>query len=434
MQFRIVPARVAVAALMVSFAAVILAGSARAAIEPMDHFRLDGKREMNHPWGVTVDGVGNVYVADTNRHRIVKFIANRHQALIFGKFGSGDGQLAYPMSVAVEDDLSGQRTLVHVADWGNDRIVTFDDEGNFVRSFGSFGSGNGQLNHPNGIAIVPGYPGGGTYVTEERNNRVSVFTQDGQFSRTFYCLGCPDNQFNVPAGIGVRQASADLFEVYVTETYGGRVDVLNAADGTWVRSFGSAGQQAGQLNFPDEIAVDADGSSWVAESGEPYRVSKFGPAGNYLLSFSQAFNQPHGVALDLQGKIYVANTTENQIDKFREVDGRLFTLIEQTRDYWLDTKGAWFFLSYNGLEQSCEAIGKATIIVDQDDPNSPTFHVEGGPVTLAQTADLKMDLTDKQVVKLAKAWQKGKVSKVLGNFSAKCQDGLRLKKKDEWLQ
>ena len=54
-------------------------------------------------------------------------------------------------------------------------------DGSFVRSFGSQGSGDGQLNGPYGLAVH----GDCVYVAEYTNHRVSVFARgDGKFVRT----------------------------------------------------------------------------------------------------------------------------------------------------------------------------------------------------------------------------------------------------------
>ncbi len=47
--------------------------------------------------------------------------------MTFGSSGSGDGQLNRPTGVAVDSD-----GIIYVADWGNDRLQVFDADGRFI--------------------------------------------------------------------------------------------------------------------------------------------------------------------------------------------------------------------------------------------------------------------------------------------------------------
>ena len=61
--------------------------------------------------------------------------------------------------------------LVYVGKWWSNRVSVFTSEGEFLKSFGSKGSKQGQFNGPCGIAV----DGGAVYVSDCRNNRVQVF-------------------------------------------------------------------------------------------------------------------------------------------------------------------------------------------------------------------------------------------------------------------
>ena len=61
---------------------------------------------------------------------------------------------------------------VYVIDGDNSRIQKFDSSGNFITKWGEFGSGDGQLNRPNGIAVGSS---GDIYVIDSVNNRVQKF-------------------------------------------------------------------------------------------------------------------------------------------------------------------------------------------------------------------------------------------------------------------
>ena len=68
-----------------------------------------------------------------------------------------------------------------VADTGNNRVVQFDSEFNFVSVIGD-SRGDGRLNRPRGVFVDrQGY----VYVADTGNNRIAVFTRSGEFVRDY---------------------------------------------------------------------------------------------------------------------------------------------------------------------------------------------------------------------------------------------------------
>src|SRR5437016_3479261 len=92
--------------------------------------------QLYNPSGVAVDSSGNVIVVDTENYRIQVFDSQGNFLRAFGSQGSGDGQFNTPSGVAVS--ASGN---IVVADTNNARILVFDSQGNFLSMFGSQGSG-----------------------------------------------------------------------------------------------------------------------------------------------------------------------------------------------------------------------------------------------------------------------------------------------------
>ena len=88
-----------------------------------------------------------VYVVDSNNHRIQKFDSNGNFIKSWGSMGTGDGQFNVPVSVII--DSKGN---IIVNERGNARVQKFDSKGNFLLKFGSEGSGDGQFSHVEHIA------------------------------------------------------------------------------------------------------------------------------------------------------------------------------------------------------------------------------------------------------------------------------------------
>src|ERR1700677_488733 len=94
----------------------------------------------------------------------------------WGSDGSGNGQLDDPGAVAV-----GPTGTVYVTDSLNNRVETFSSTGAFVSTFGSMGAANGDFQTPNGIAVAPN---GTVYVLDYGNGRVETFSANGVFQST----------------------------------------------------------------------------------------------------------------------------------------------------------------------------------------------------------------------------------------------------------
>lgn len=114
------------------------------------------------PWGIAVDGQGNIYVADTWNHRIQKFGPDL-------KFVSdwGTGQLFGPRDVAID----GQGNVL-VVDTGNKKIRKYDADGKLIEEHGRQGNGQGEFEEPSAVAIAPN---GDIFVADYWNKRIQRF-------------------------------------------------------------------------------------------------------------------------------------------------------------------------------------------------------------------------------------------------------------------
>jgi tripartite motif-containing protein 71 len=149
-----------------------------------------------------------------------------------------------------------------------------------LSSFGSFGSGAGQLDSPRGVTVGPD---GTAYVADVENHRVSLFDAAGGFVRAM--------------GEGVRPGGGDMCTA-ATGCQAGAADGTPQALGAAATALGQEGRLFVSDGDHDRIVVyDAD--------------STF----NYFFGASR-LHGPLGIEFDATGLLYVANSTDNRIDVF----------------------------------------------------------------------------------------------------------------------
>ncbi|MBK7869987.1 MAG: 6-bladed beta-propeller [Saprospiraceae bacterium] len=226
----------------------------------------------------------------------------------WGSFGSNDGQFNFPTGVAV-DNIGN----VYVADFINFRIQKFDNNGNFLLKWGSFGSGNGQFINPidiitdnNGSIYVVDF--GSSYIQKFDNNGISLFR--------FGSFGIGNGQFLYPTSIAVDNAG----NIFVADSGNHRIQKFDS-NGNFLLKWGTQGTGNGQFDEPYGIAVDALGNVYVSEQLNN-RVQKFDNNGNYITQWGMLgngngqFSAPAGIVVDMQNNIYVADFGNSRIQQF----------------------------------------------------------------------------------------------------------------------
>jgi DNA-binding beta-propeller fold protein YncE len=137
------------------------------------------------PHGFLVDDAGNVWVTDAQGqggkgHQVFKFSPDGKLLLTLGKAGvagSGQDEFNQPSDVAVAPN--GDIFVADGHDTGaNMRIVKFNKDGKFIKTWGKPGSAPGEFNVPHGIAFDSK---GRLFVADRANNRLQIFDQDGNF-------------------------------------------------------------------------------------------------------------------------------------------------------------------------------------------------------------------------------------------------------------
>ena len=203
--------------------------------------------EKGRPTGLAVDPKGDLLVADTHYHRVLRYSADGTLLGQFGSEGSGPGQFLYPTGIAIGPDGS-----LFVSEYGgSDRIQVFTPEGRLLRSWGTYGKAPGQFDRPQSIAIANGR----AYVADAANHRVQVFDLDGKLLTSWGGLKYPYSVSIDPHG-----------HVLVAEYGRHRVSIFSA-DGAPVATAGKPGAGPAELNTPWSAIPIAGDRVAVVDSG-----------------------------------------------------------------------------------------------------------------------------------------------------------------------
>ena len=180
--------------------------------------RLLGKGRVDAPRGVVQVG-SDVFVCEMQGCRVQRLnAASGATVASYGTKGSGDGQLDFPMGLA----LSADGGTLYVADWGNRRVVALDAKSLQFKFAFTHKSSEGAI-EPCGVACGSGE----VFVADQNAHQVQVFSAtDGTHVRSLGENGTKPGQFKSPSGIVVLRGV-----LFVAEYVGQRVQALQL-DGT----------------------------------------------------------------------------------------------------------------------------------------------------------------------------------------------------------
>ncbi len=170
------------------------------------------------PHKMSVDKEGNLWVADAGGHQVFKLNQDGKILLILGKKGvAGPGldQFDAPTDVAIAPNGD-----IFVADGhsgggmatGNARIMKFDKDGKFIKTWGRKGMGPGEFDVIHTLAFDSQ---GRLFVGDRQNNRIQIFDQNGKFIAQWF-------QFGRPSGIYIDKN--DVIYVADSESRDGRTN------------------------------------------------------------------------------------------------------------------------------------------------------------------------------------------------------------------
>ena len=154
---------------------------------------------------------------------------------------------------------------------GNNRVQIFDLDGTFKSAFGGFGTGEGKLSEPVGIAAGPD---GRIYVADSANARISIFTAAGAYVTSWAVDAWTGQSYYEP-----YLAFGGDGNLYATSSNTGSVEVFSAA-GEHVDSITDINGVT--LQQPVGITAQASGDLLVSDKGSNavYQLTPTGVVGS----------------------------------------------------------------------------------------------------------------------------------------------------------
>ena len=247
---------------------------------------------------VRIDKGDNIWAIDKGSNMIVKFNPQGRVVWVFGrKQEAADGAepLGHPdPPLTPVDGLFRQPTDVawdsqgniYITDgYVNSRVAKIDKNGEWVKSWGSKGTGPGQFNIPHSIAIDRQ---DNIYVGDRTNHRIQVFDTEGNFKRMFAIDVPPDPTSHAtngatPTGEGLKRVIGAPNAMCITpgpnqvlfvgeSTYPGRVFKVTL-DGKVLGVIGRSGRNLGEFSGAHALACPSESEIYVAETSN-WRVQK----------------------------------------------------------------------------------------------------------------------------------------------------------------
>jgi hypothetical protein len=262
--------------------------------------------------GVRYDKYDNLWVVDKGAHTAIRFNPAGYVTLNLGRRPEGlddpeelyyrgnglgrggnpgrpaaehvDGLFRSPTDIAWDSDDN-----IYISDgYVNSRVAKFDKRGNWIKSWGSRGTGGpqatenpGQFNTPHNIGVDRQ---NNVYVADRGNRRIQVFDRDGTFKR-FLLLNAPYDKKRHPVlgnlnpnppdetqpwTICITQGATQY--LYTSDQEPGRIYKMTL-DGKIVGMLGESGRDLGQFNWIHSIACPSEDLLYVADMNN-WRVQK----------------------------------------------------------------------------------------------------------------------------------------------------------------
>jgi streptogramin lyase len=236
--------------------------------DPDGHFiRGLGDGLFDRPHGLRIDAQDNIWATDVAANVIYKFNPSGRLEMVLGVKGrpgewhsGGHLRLFHEPNEAVVGP-TGDIFVLQGHGKGESRVLKFDSDGSFIKSWGGTGKGPGEFDLPHSLVFDAQ---GLLYIADRNNARIQVFDADGTYIRESQHPGTPCGLF----------MGAD-HQIWLAHGHTGEIMKLDL-NGKVVGMMAGAGQgkAPGKYGEAHYIAVSPRDEIFVADTLN-WRVQKY---------------------------------------------------------------------------------------------------------------------------------------------------------------
>ncbi len=262
---------------------------------------------ISQPQAIAIDPGGSLYIVDTGNNRIVKFNNKGEYVFTLGGFGWETEQFDRPLDITAKSGLE-----IFIADFNNERIERYDNKLNYISSFYSEETflTNLQFGFPSSVDVSAQ---GELFICDNENNRILKLNTLGEPVVSFGDFNWGDGQLEHPAKIEISPGNL----IYVSDQSANRVVVFDYF-GNYVSKFGKdfLSKPQGMTWFQNKLFVADSGNDRLAVFDQNHRlIYSWGDRGSKI----GAFKNPVDVA-GFDERIYVLDSDNNRVQVFELIE------------------------------------------------------------------------------------------------------------------
>ena len=237
--------------------------------------------ELNSPRGIAIHyKTGNIYIADTNNHRVQVFSYKGEHIFMFSD------KMNVPVGICISQNK------VFVTQFSGHCISMYELEGKLIKSVGSEGNGEAQFNNPRGLDVSD--RNNSIYVCDCRNHRIQILTEELKYhsmlgidllkspldvkvtrdrvlvlDRSDPCMFVFNSDHVltnrlITRGVGKQTRNSYCFDIdreynIIMSDYANHCVYVFNQKGEQIHKFGKEGQRIGEFHYPYGIALDNTG-------------------------------------------------------------------------------------------------------------------------------------------------------------------------------